>query len=496
MSGRINSPDTELDQRLRELLDRPTPPSFMVTAGAGSGKTTSLVKALAHLDATRGSVLSRTNQRIACITYTVVAAAEIREEINRNPLFHISTIHSFLWTLVRPFMRDVQTWVASRIDAKVADYREHNAKPGTREATRQKNNIEIESLLADKVAVHDVTHFTYGTGSRYGSGILGHDDIIKMVPEFILEKPLLRQLVGQQYPFIFVDESQDTAPAVVDALKAIAADESSPTCLGFFGDPMQQIYATGSGSIPMEPGWESIPKPENFRCPTAVLNVINSIRQDADEALVQIGGRRDPVNGGHIKGSASLFVLSSEGDRDLQLREVRSWLAIATGEPEWERDDADGGVRVLVIEHRLAARRLGFENIFEAHHDKSTDSLKAAFPEGTAWPVLPFVTYLVPLAAAVADDAKYAQMHLVRTYGPDVGVTNSTKPVPEHLASLAAAVVQHAHLMQGAGTTVGDVLKHALAEGLWVPDGHYAPYASMIAGMSPRSLPMKLSRAC
>ena len=52
---------------------------------------------------------------------------------------------------------------------------------------------------------------------------------------------------------------------------------------------MQRIYMTGTGVIPLEEGWVSITKPENLRCPTAVLAVANVIRL-SDDALVQTRG--------------------------------------------------------------------------------------------------------------------------------------------------------------------------------------------------------------
>ena len=55
MTSRIGQPDTDADNELRDCLDQKPLTSFVMVAGAGSGKTTSLVKALAHLSATRVS---------------------------------------------------------------------------------------------------------------------------------------------------------------------------------------------------------------------------------------------------------------------------------------------------------------------------------------------------------------------------------------------------------------------------------------------------------
>lgn len=65
-------PDHEARRRIREELDT----NFLVEAGAGSGKTTSLVERMVEL-VVRGAVSSV--ERIAAVTFTRKAAAELRE---------------------------------------------------------------------------------------------------------------------------------------------------------------------------------------------------------------------------------------------------------------------------------------------------------------------------------------------------------------------------------------------------------------------------------
>src|SRR3954449_6090772 len=119
MTSRLDSPDTEADREIREILDQDRLIGFTVVAGAGSGKTTSLVKALAHVTRTRGPSLLAKTQRVACITYTEIAAREIHEEIGNDPLASVSTIHSFLWSLAKPFQKDISAWVSARIDEQI-----------------------------------------------------------------------------------------------------------------------------------------------------------------------------------------------------------------------------------------------------------------------------------------------------------------------------------------------------------------------------------------
>ena len=141
MIRRAAQPDTPADLRLRECICAQQRRSFVMVAGAGSGKTTSLIKALAVIINEHGDTLKRNRRRVACITYTEIAAGEIWADVGNNPLIHVSTIHSFLWTIVRSFQGDIRTWVAGRIDEKVDALRAAAAdfSPRVQERTREKN---------------------------------------------------------------------------------------------------------------------------------------------------------------------------------------------------------------------------------------------------------------------------------------------------------------------------------------------------------------------
>ena len=222
--------------------------------------------------------------------------------------------------------------------------------------TRDKNARDTIKLERQLETINNVKRFNYESGSDYSKGILGHDDIIKMVPQMIKDRPLLASIVGQKYPFCFVDESQDTFPDVVDALKAVARQMAGKSCLGFFGDPMQQIYVSGVGEIAPDENWKTITKPENFRCPTMVLSVINNIRSQGD-GLKQTRGRQQKVDDvwQSVPGSAELFVLPADEHRARTLDRVRTWLAERHSDTLWANDYKEADVRILVIVHRMAA---------------------------------------------------------------------------------------------------------------------------------------------
>lgn len=462
MSRRVDQPDTPADIELRACLSAAELRSFVMVAGAGSGKTTSLIKALSAIIGLRGALLKSRRQRVACITYTDIAAQEIWADVGKNPLVHVSTIHSFMWMLVRPFQGDIRKWVESRIQEKIGEIEEKVASYGPRvqQRTKDKDQRDLTRYQRSLERIDQVQPFVYGTGSDYANGILGHDDVLRCTTQFLDQRPLFRSLLAQQFPFVFVDESQDTTEGVVSALKAVAAQSQAKFCLGFFGDPMQRIYMTGTGRIGAEEGWATITKDENFRCPAAVLNVANAIRRD-DDKLIQTRGRMIRTPDGKlisVAGTARLFVLPANDERDHNIERVRAWVANQNDDEVWR----NGPIKLLVIVHRMAAKRLGFDDLYVAMNSKAPAAFKEGFLDATAWPLRPFVTLALPLAAAMVEGREFDAMTLLRKFSPNLSRENTTRRgVSSILADLRQASVKLAETMRpDSGATIRDLLEH------------------------------------
>jgi DNA helicase-2/ATP-dependent DNA helicase PcrA len=482
MTSRANKPDTQADIDLQTCIGDVPPRSFIMKAGAGSGKTTSLIKGLSAIVRMHGDRLRKTRQRVACITYTEVAAGEIWRDVGSDPLVHVSTIHSFMWLLAKPFQNDIRGWVAGRIAEKIEVLGEKQATYGARvqQRTKDKDTRDLERLRRQAGRISLVKGFRYGIGSDYAKGILGHDDILKLVPHLIAERPLFRTLLARQFPFVFVDESQDTTAEIVEALKTVERDPSAPFCLGFFGDPMQRIYPTGTGLIDAEPTWANIPKHENFRCSTKVLNLANAIRRDGDE-LVQVPAQRLGPEGiiPTPEGSAHLFIFPADDTRDANLVRVREWMAVRTGDDNWRPDDHDQArVKLLVIVHQMAARRLGFGDLYSALNSKAPSAFKDGFLDGSAWPISPCIKFLIPIANAHASGRQLEVMRLIREYSPllekdaftEVGVAERLQALGELVASIAAGITGNS------GVTIGDLLKQVHAAELLILDPRLVSY--------------------
>lgn len=432
MTKRVRQPDTEADVELRACLDQRPPMSFVMIAGAGSGKTTSLVKGLAHLAKTKGPELRRRGQKIACITFTEVAVGEIWADVGSMEIFHISTIHSFLWAIIRPFQVDIRNWVMERIDAKISEANDKIGKPRTQAKTREKLAGDIERYTAQRAKIQSVPKFTYGVGSDYVNGILGHDDVLKIGPKFLSERPLLQKLVSQRFPFIFIDESQDTNPDFVFALMSASDTVGGNLCLGFFGDPMQKIYMSGAGDIVPKAGWKTIKKRENFRCPKSVLDVINKIRAEGD-GLEQIRGRTVDCDGQpvSVQGTARIAIIQSDERRNERIVQLRDWLAKEDGDSSWIEDG--DSVRLLVLVHRKAAAQLGFLDLFQAINGPGSSALKDGLLDGSAWAFRPFLSYLLPLASAVMRNDDFEVISLLRKHSP---VLSGDEPAHQNMKTV------------------------------------------------------------
>jgi DNA helicase-2/ATP-dependent DNA helicase PcrA len=458
-----------------------------MVAGAGSGKTTSLIKALQYLLDNFGKKLRINGQRVACITYTELAAEEIATDLKNSPWVHVSTIHSFLWTIVRPFQPDICRWVLSNIERKISELREKASKPKTHKSTIAKCNLQIAKLESQLREARKRRLFVYSSGSDYAEGVLGHEDIIRMVPMLMIGSPLFRAVLAKSFPYILVDESQDTDAEVVRALKEIAKD---PQCggfvVGFFGDPMQKIYTAGFGDIPAEDGWEPITKPENFRCSVKVLAMINKIREPAD-GLVQTLARLEE-DGGHpkpVEGAARIFVIPADDRRTERLDSLRRRLSQLDEDPAWLSNDVNDGVRILVLVHRTAANRLGFARLYEAMNDDAPDSFRMGFAEGESWVLRPFMSFLLPLLHAHREHRDFEVMNLLRASCPLLATGSATAAnIPERLSDIHATICRISDMMQPPRIeTIRDVLRVVHEKELFLLDER------LVAALTPQDIP-------
>ena len=106
---------TSLQQTIDSCLTMSHPKSVFLYAGAGSGKTRALVEAMRMFRAKYSDEFRSSAKQVAVITYTNAACNEIRHRIEYDPIFAVSTIHSFAWDLIRSYSPDIRTWLKANL---------------------------------------------------------------------------------------------------------------------------------------------------------------------------------------------------------------------------------------------------------------------------------------------------------------------------------------------------------------------------------------------
>jgi DNA helicase-2/ATP-dependent DNA helicase PcrA len=466
----------DADRQIEQSLDRGEPVSFFLFAGAGSGKTGSLVSTLKHILETQSRRLRLAGQKVAVITYTVAASEEIIERIEFDPLVEVATIHSFIWTMIKGFDKDIKIWVQENLRAEIADLQAQQAKGrgGKAAITREKSLAAKQKRLA---ALASVRRFTYNpNGENRGRDSLNHAEVVKLGAEFLTNRPLMRSLLVTRYPILFVDESQDTTRTLIEAFMHLEELERTRFRLGLFGDMMQRIYADGKHDLGrnLPETWIKPAKVVNYRCPSRIVRLINRIRLSVD------GHQQEPRSDAN-EGAVRLFLVhGSPADKEAVERRARERMATIASDEEWRNVAA---VKTLILEHRMAANRLGFAGMFAALYE--ADSLRTSLLDGTLAGLQVFARQVLPLVRYGKGNDEFGVASIARKYSPLLSV-ESLQAVgteqPQQVRKAHEAAHRLIELFADVRTpTFGEVLRCIQETNLFeVPDA-LRPFATQLS---------------
>lgn len=402
--------DDGTDVQILECLNPAAPRSFFLYAGAGSGKTRSLKNALDGFRKAHGAAFRRLGKKIAVITYTNAAAEEIAERVGQDTLFPISTIHSFCWRHIETFHADIQAWLLETLPADLDDLHEKQRKgrAGTKAALDRERAIASTTRRFEWLS--QPRRFTYNpNGDNFGQESLSHSEVLKITAALIQTKPSMRAILVNKYPFLFIDESQDTNKGLLEALFALAATNEGKFGIGLFGDTMQRIYLDGhpelEGLVPES--WARPVKQLNHRSPQRVIALGNVLRSPIDR---QCQMARDDSEIGIVR----LFVASNTtANKPAFEQRVRSRMADLCGDPKWCDEAA---VKALILEHHMAASRSGFSEMFQAL-DRDP-RLSTGLRTGEIAGLRLFTERVAPLIAAARANDDFAVMAHLRATSP------------------------------------------------------------------------------
>jgi DNA helicase II / ATP-dependent DNA helicase PcrA len=316
--------------------------SFLLEAGAGSGKTHSLVMALRYLIENRGRHFARSNEKIACITFTNVASDEIASRTDRHPVVFSSTIHAFCWSLIKDF----QAFMRAELP-KLPSWEERLEEGGGIAGREIGYELGFPSAKSDDKEIS-----------------LHHDDVLALTVK-LMGMPKFRRLLVSRYPIVFIDEYQDTNKHFVEALRAHFIGKEGSLLLGFFGDHWQCIYGEdGCGKI----GDDSlviVEQKANFRSARPIVEVLNVMRPELPQAFLDPAsegqaaafhtngwvGKRRSGSGGHWTDDLPADAAHAHLDA------LRKRLS----EAGWRF--SEGETKVLMLTHGVLASEQGYSGI-------------------------------------------------------------------------------------------------------------------------------------
>ncbi|HET7180412.1 MAG TPA: UvrD-helicase domain-containing protein, partial [Chryseosolibacter sp.] len=406
-----NDADNDVDDQIGSCLSLDNPISFFLFAGAGSGKTRSLVKALQHIRSKSGIRLRLHSQKIGVITYTNAACDEINQRLDFDSLIEVRTIHSFIWTQIQGLHADIKKWLKESLHEEIAALVEKNrtGRAGTKTALEREKSIESKKKRLD--GLDDIVRFTYNpNGDNRGRDSLNHSEVIKIGADFLTNKSLMQTILVSKFPILLIDESQDTNKLLMDAFLRVQAQHHKHFCLGLFGDTMQRIYADGKVDLGknLPVSWAKPVKKMNHRCPHRIVKLINKIRFAVDE-------QEQTPRTDKSQGCVRLFILPSNVvDKVEAEQEVRERMARVTNDERWTGANAD--VKCLLLEHHMAARRMGFWEMFEPLYQ--VDSLKTGLLDGSLAALRIFSQLVLPLVKAKQVGNEFVAAAIVRKYSP------------------------------------------------------------------------------
>ena len=283
---------------LKQLCDNiDAKKSTIINAGAGSGKTYILKEGLEYIIKKYGNVLKQNNQAIICITYTNVAATEIKERLGNSDIVLVSTIHERIWQLIKPYQKELVDihimYVQKRID-ELYDKLNTNTNCAKYQLLTEKQKIEFKKIMHEKQDLYyknldcsasvfretlslpdeykelissvsnfktivnsifnierlqdclekidknedgydKVIYSSLYNSDRLHKMIISHDTLLEYGLSLISKFNKLKEIIIDSYPYCFIDEYQDTNEKVIKIMASLCEYASNSTHKIFVG---------------------------------------------------------------------------------------------------------------------------------------------------------------------------------------------------------------------------------------------------------------------
>lgn len=479
-----NERDAGVVEEICGYLTEEPPCNFFLFAGAGSGKTRTLVEVLRRMTGIvqheKGTQLARRlrmyGRSIRVVTYTKNAVAVINRRLGDNDLVGVSTIHAFCWELIRGFNDDIRAALVALKQAQLEkETAEAAAKPKGISPAKQRDldeiKTDIEAFKLTEVFIYNPDRETHGPGA------LAHKHVLDVTAWLLRHRATLQTILKNRHPIVLIDESQDTMKSMLDVLMSLAEPRGSGLTLGLLGDHRQRIYTDGHSDLPslVPESWATPELQMNHRSQRRIVNLINRIWE------AKLEGRTQPPNGVEqhprtekTDGVVRLFI----GDTSRTAEEKATcerWCAgqmqQASGADAWSQ----GQYQLLALEHKLVATRGSFLDAYSAMVLIDPNS---AAPTGsgenkgpTAVQIL--LNELAQLEACVSDDGSIDELkatEVFRYFGRLENMPKNDVERAKRSDEMLQAISAFAAAVANPRATIEKVLTPVLAANLFEVD--------------------------
>lgn len=315
---------------------------FKVTAGPGAGKTHWLINhiknVLAHSDR-----LGKCG-KIACITYTNVGIDTIVRRLGlATKGVEVCTIHSFFYNnIVKPYLWLIAVDEGFNLDLLKGEDDRFDLSYPTLEAIKKENNQLYATDVFLKLAIRNArwridehgeivckpkhamkanargtflsskTYLAYKK-QAWAKGLMHYDDVIYFAYRLFERIPFIQEVIARKFPFLFIDEFQDSHPIQVGLIKKLSERGS---IIGVIGDPAQSIYQFLGADVTQFntftlPHLQEYVISGNRRSTIKIVDFLNSIRRD----LQQVPHRT-------VQGEVPVLLVGSHIDNYQKVQEI------------------------------------------------------------------------------------------------------------------------------------------------------------------------------
>ena len=333
--------------------------NFKVFAGPGAGKTYFLVKNI--IETIKNSKkLQDTQRKILCITYTNVAADEIKERLGDYKKYaEVSTIHSFLNEyVIKPYQQQLKQVIEEAYNCSISPKIKFYPRSEGFGLLSKLKRSDFINLLKDKYKLNIANNVSKKTLGEYiidikdiniypfnepvkipkivnklegitdeealmikkaiwqSEGVLDFDEILYFSYVLLKKYRFIAYDIQYHFPYILIDEYQDTNPIQNEMIKILI--ENKNVSIGVVGDIAQSIYGFQGAKYQEFKYFSTSSKPckkyiidGNRRSNKNIINFLNYVRQ-SDQDLSEQTCIKNINNNSKVK-----FVISGRQNIDV-----------------------------------------------------------------------------------------------------------------------------------------------------------------------------------